>query len=152
LTGSVLLTALLAGSIALGQHDHILQNEGDVKWGDAPPYLPPGAKFAKVYGNPKEKEPYAVRVKMPAGYKVPAHSHPEDEHVVVLSGALYVGAGDKLDTEKGMPLKAGGVMLMPAKKHHFAYTKEETTLIVYGVGPVEFIFVNPADDPRKKDK
>jgi quercetin dioxygenase-like cupin family protein len=152
LTGTVVLTALLASSVALGQHDHIVQNESDVKWGDAPPFLPPGAKFAKVYGNPMEKEQYAVRMKLPAGYKVPAHSHPGDEHLVVLSGALYMGLGDKIDTEKGMPVKAGGIAMVPAKKTHFAYTKEETTFIVYGVGPIEFIYANPADDPRKKDK
>ena len=37
---------------------------------------------------------------------------------------------------------------MPANANHFAYTKAETTIVLYGQGPVEFKYVNPADDPR----
>jgi quercetin dioxygenase-like cupin family protein len=143
---------LLTGAVALAQHDHIFQNEQDVKWENAPPFLPPGAKAAVLEGNPGEKAPFTVRIMMPANYKVPAHSHPTDEHVVVLSGALYMGMGDKLDTAAGKALKAGGFALVPAKKNHYAYTKEATTILVYGTGPVEFIYVNPADDPRKAEK
>jgi hypothetical protein len=33
--------------------------------------------------------------------------------------------------------------------NHFAYTTtSETTIVLYGQGPVEFKYVNPADDPR----
>jgi hypothetical protein len=28
--------------------------------------------------------------------------------------------------------------------------KTETTILLYGVGPVDFNYVNPADDPRTK--
>jgi hypothetical protein len=38
---------------------------------------------------------------------------------------------------------------MPANMNHFAYTTtKETTIVLYGQGPVEFKYVNPADDPR----
>ena len=37
---------------------------------------------------------------------------------------------------------------MPAKMNHYAYTKKATTILLHGMGPVEFIYVNPADDPR----
>jgi quercetin dioxygenase-like cupin family protein len=147
-----LLATPPAGSVALAQHDHVLQNEQDVKWGDAPKFLPPGAKLAVLEGNPAEKGPFTIRVKMPANYKIPAHSHPSDEHVVVLSGALYMGMGDKLDMEKSTALKVGGFGLMPAKKNHYAFTKDATTLLVYGTGPVDFTYVNPDDDPRKAEK
>src|SRR5439155_537967 len=86
---------------------------------------------------------FTVRLMLPANYKVAAHWHPSDEHVVVLSGALYMGMGDKLDPSAGKPVKAGGFALVPAKKNHFAYTKEPTTFVVYGMGPVEFNYVNP---------
>ena len=39
---------------------------------------------------------YTVRLKFPANYAIPAHSHPTDENVVVVSGALTFGMGDKL--------------------------------------------------------
>jgi len=106
----------------------------------------------EVDGNPGEKGLYAIRFMLPANYKVPAHWHPNDEHVVVLSGALYMGMGDKLDLKAGKALRAGGFALVPAKKHHYAYTKEATAILVYGMGPVEFTYVNPADDPRKSER
>jgi hypothetical protein len=38
---------------------------------------------------------------------------------------------------------------MPANVTHFAYTgSQETTIVLYGQSPVEFKYVNPADDPR----
>ncbi|HEY1861585.1 MAG TPA: cupin domain-containing protein [Gemmataceae bacterium] len=147
-----LLATSPAGSVALAQHEHVLQNEQDVKWVDAPKFLPPGAKIAVVEGNPAEKAPFTIRLKLPANYKIPAHSHPGDEHVVVLSGSLYMGTGDKLDMEKSTALKVGGFGLMPAKMNHFAYTKDATTILVYGTGPVDFLYVNPEDDPRKAEK
>jgi quercetin dioxygenase-like cupin family protein len=148
----ILIIGLATGPVALAQHEHVLQNEKDVKWVDAPPFLPPGAKMALLEGDPKGKGLVSVRIKMPAGYKVAAHWHPNDEHVVVLSGTLYMGTGDKLDPEGGKALKVGGFSLMPAKMKHYAYTKEPTTILVYGMGPVEFHYVNPADDPRKAEK
>ncbi len=45
-------------------------------------------------------------------------------------------------------LPVGGFALMPAGMNHFAYTTQETTIVLYGQGPVEFKYVNPADDPR----
>jgi hypothetical protein len=39
---------------------------------------------------------------------------------------------------------------MPAGANHFAYTKQATTILLYGTGPVDFKYVNPSDDPRNK--
>jgi hypothetical protein len=37
--------------------------------------------------------------------------------------------------------------------NHFAFTRdEETTIVLYGEGPVEFNYVNPNDDPRNQSK
>jgi len=42
---------------------------------------------------------------------------------------------------------------MPAGMNHFAYTTaQETIIVLYGQGPVEFNYVNPADDPRNAKK
>ncbi len=147
------LVGILVGApLALGQHEHVLQNEKDVKWADAPPFLPPGAQIAVVEGKPNMKGPFTVRLKLPANYKVPPHWHPADEHVVVLSGTLYMGTGDKIDMESAKALTVGGFGLMPAKMHHYAFTKEATTILVYGTGPVEFNYIDSADDPRKAKK
>ena len=117
------------------------------KWGPAPPMLPPGAQIAVLAGDPTKPVPYTVRLKFPANYDIPAHSHPTDENVAVVSGELFMGMGTKLDRKAGMGLGVGGFALMPANANHFAYTKGETTIVLYGQGPVEFKYVNPADDP-----
>jgi len=89
--------------------------------------------------------------KFPAHYAIPAHSHPTDENVVITSGAVTFGMGDKLvKTSPGnKTLKAGGYFLATANMNHFAFTGADgATIVLYGQGPVEFKYVNPADDPR----
>src|SRR5436190_24112371 len=132
-------------------HAHVLQSPAEAAWGPAPPFVPAGAQIAVLSGDPTKPVPYAVRLKFPANYAIPAHSHPTDEHVVVVSGALTFGMGDKLTkgAAANKTLAAGGFALMPANMNHFAYTAtEETTIVLYGQGPVDFKYVNPSDDPR----
>lgn len=129
---------------------HVIQPIGEVKWGVAPPLLPAGAQIAVLAGDPSKAAPYTVRLKFPANYVIPAHSHPTDEHVVVASGTLFIGMGNKLDKAAGTSLPVGGFALMPANMNHFAYTQQETTIVLYGQGPVEFKYVDPKDDPRNK--
>jgi quercetin dioxygenase-like cupin family protein len=133
------------------QKAHVIQSPAEAQWGPAPPMLPPGAQIAVLAGDPTKPVPYAIRLKFPANYAIPAHSHPTDEHVVVTSGGLTFGMGDKLakSAAGNKSLAPGGFALMPANMNHFAFTKEETTIVLYGQGPVEFTYVNPADDPRK---
>jgi hypothetical protein len=145
--------AILAGGtsrvIAQG-HAHVIQTPTEAKWGPAPPVLPTGVQIAVLSGDPTKPVPYAVRLKFPGNYAIPAHSHPTDENVVVISGAVTFGMGDKLNKSAAgnKTLGMGGYALMPANMNHFAFTTGETTIVLYGQGPVEFKYVNPADDPR----
>ena len=129
---------------------HVLQAPKEAQWGPAPPLIPPGAKIAVLSGDPTKSVPYSVRLKFPANYNIAAHSHPTDENVVIVSGALTFGMGDKLQrgAATNKTLRSGGYALMPANMNHFAYTTGETTIVLYGQGPVDFKYVNPADDPR----
>ena len=90
-----------------------------------------------------------MRLRMPAGYKIPAHSHPTTEYGTVLPGTLHVGMGDKLDTKRGKALAPGGFAEVPAGIHHYAWTTGPTVIQIHGMGPLEITYVNPADDPRK---
>jgi quercetin dioxygenase-like cupin family protein len=141
--------SLAIAPMALAQ-EQVIQQLSETQWGPAPPMLPPGAEIAVLSGNPMGDSAYTLRLKFPANYKIAAHSHPTDEHVTVLSGSLTVGMGDKLDEKGGKALTVGGFALMPAHMNHYAYTKEETVILLHGQGPVEFIYVNPADDPRNQ--
>ena len=146
---------LSGGAYAAAQaqgHAHVIAPLKAAEWGPAPPVLPAGAQIAVLSGDPMKAVPYAVRLKFPANYAIPAHSHPTDENVVVVSGAVTFGMGDMLAKGTGnTTLPVGGYGLMPAGMNHFAYTgAQEATIILYGQGPVEFKYVNPSDDPRNK--
>jgi hypothetical protein len=107
--------------------------------------------MAVLSGNPMGSGSYSLRLKLPANYAIQAHSHPTDENVVIVSGALTFGMGDKLmkGGADNKTLPVGGYALMPANMNHYAFTTDqETTIVLYGQGPVEFKYVNPADDPR----
>jgi quercetin dioxygenase-like cupin family protein len=112
--------------------------------------LPPGGEIALVSGDPEKPVPYVVRAKLPAGYKIPAHIHPADEHLTVITGSIHVGMGLKLDETKGEKIATGGYALMPKGMPHYLWISEPTVLQVHGIGPIEFLYVDPADDPRKK--
>ena len=149
-TASVIL--LLAGlATPFNVHKaHVITELKEATWGPAPPMLPPGAQIAVLAGDPTKAAAYTIRLKFPANYTIPAHSHPTDENVVVVSGAVTFGMGDKVikSTTSNRTLTVGGFALMPADMNHFAYTTQESTIILFGQGPVEFKYVNPADDPR----
>jgi quercetin dioxygenase-like cupin family protein len=121
-----------------------------IQWGDAPPNLPKGAKLAVMYGDPGKEGLFVIRLKLPANYKMPAHSHPTDEVVTVVSGTFLVGMGDKLDASKAKALPAGSLVVAPAKANHFALSKQPTIVEVSAMGPFQLTYVNPADDPSKK--
>jgi hypothetical protein len=119
----------------------------DVKWSAAPPILPKGAMITVLSGDPAATGPVVLRLKMPAGYKIPAHWHPTDEHVTVLSGTFFIGMGDKLDPKKGSPFTAGGYAVAVAHMNHYAWTTTGAIVQVNMMGPFELTYVNPSDNP-----
>src|SRR6476661_5559736 len=105
---------ILGGSAALlAQSSYIVATPQEAKWGPAPPMLPEGAQIAVVAGDPMKAAPYTVRLKFPANYAIPAHSHPTDENVAVVSGAVTFGMGDKLvkGAASNKTLPVGGYFL-----------------------------------------
>ena len=147
---AVLLSVCAASVFAQG-NPPVVATVAEAQWGPGPPMLPPGARLAVLSGNPMGNGAYAVRIKMPANYAIPAHSHPTDENVVVTAGSLTFGMGDKLSkTAKGnKTLHVGGFAMMPTGMNHYAYAgKAGADIVLFGQGPVEFKYVNPADDPR----
>ena len=91
------------------------RNTADMKWDTAPKALPPGAQLAVISGDPSKDGLYVVRLKMPAGCKIPAHNHPTTEYVTVISGEVHLGMGDKLDPQKSVALTTSGFAEAPAK-------------------------------------
>src|SRR5687767_10795142 len=71
-----------------GMPQHMFLTPDRLRWTDAPPSLPPGAKIAVVEGDLTVAAPYTVRLRFPDGYRIPPHFHPVDEHVTVLQGTF----------------------------------------------------------------
>lgn len=147
---AILLVVLFGVMPALAdQSAHMIVTPDTLKWTE-PPILP-GARLAVVQGDPSKEGLFVYRLKMPAGYKVPPHFHKASENVTVLSGVFYIGLGEKFDQGSGQELPVGGFVSVPPKHPHYAWAgPQETVVQVHGVGPTDFTFANPADDPRKK--
>jgi hypothetical protein len=124
-------------------------NAEDLKWGDAPPELPKGVQLAVLHGDPTKHAPFVVRLKMPAGYKLPPHWHTNDEELTILSGTFVMHMGDTMDAP-ATTLQAGGYHFLPGKMHHAAEAREETVLQLSGMGPFDIHYLNPTDNPAKR--
>lgn len=146
------IVAAAAMLIAAGTGAHAQTNPSELKWGPAPPAFPAGAEMAVLSGDPGKTGPFAVRLRIPPGFKVPAHSHPTDEFVTIISGEISLGMGDKLDQTKGKKLEAGGFAEAKAGMNHYVWTGAGAVVQVNSVGPFEMTYANPADDPRKAAK
>jgi quercetin dioxygenase-like cupin family protein len=145
---ALLMTPALA-SAADAPSGHVMMNTADVKWGPAPPNLPKGVKIAVLYGDPGKPGPFVIRLMAPGGGKIAPHWHSQAENLTVVSGALYLGDGDKMDMKAAHALKAGGYHYLPGKAHHYAFTKTATVVQVHGEGPFDITYINPDDDPSK---
>lgn len=140
----------LSFSVCAVAAEHATVPPDAVKWGPGPAAYAPGAQMAVISGDPSKDGFYVVRLKVPAGFKIAPHVHPNEENVTVLSGSFNIGNGEKADQSKGTSLKAGGYSRVAKGMPHYAWFTEETVLQLHGQGPQGITYVNPADDPRKK--
>ena len=150
LVGVALLAFVLLPAASVGAQEHGITPE-QMKWMPAPPALPKGAQIAVLAGDPSKEGPYVYRLKAPAGYKVPPHTHPQDENATVISGTFKLGMGATMEEKNTQTLKAGGFFNMPKGMQHSGMFAEETIVQFHGIGPQNIIYVNPADDPRKSN-
>jgi quercetin dioxygenase-like cupin family protein len=145
----VALTALAGSALAQDAMKATRVKPDEVTW-KANPALPPGAQTAILVGDPTKAEVIVLRVKLPANYQIPPHTHPYAEVVTVLSGSVGFGMGEKLD-KSGEMVSAGTLNVVPAKHAHFSWTGNEGAIEqVQYTGPGGIDYINPADDPRKK--
>ena len=151
--GVALCTAVFAhDEKPMTKAEHVMFTGSDLKWGDAPPALPAGAKLAVLSGDPGKEGPFTIRLQMPAGYKIPAHTHPTDEIVTVISGTCSFGMGPKYDEASAKEMPAGAYVVLPSGMQHFAGSKAGCVAQVQSMGPFQVTYVNPADDPRGAKK
>lgn len=148
-------TALLASfafSTTASAHDANLHPKvvpaDEVTFQPGPGTLPAGVQFGVLHGNPAEDGTFVLRLKFPAGYTIPPHVHPEEEHVTVISGKFGVGTGDALDKSQMKILAPGSFVQIPAGLPHFAWAVEDTVVQINAKGPFGITYVNQDEDPR----
>ena len=146
----VLATLIALTGTAIAQDQAVRVKPDQITFKDNPT-IPKGGQSAVLVGDPTKGQVAVTRVKFPANYMIPPHTHPYAEVVTVISGTVGFGSGDVFDKAKGEVVKAGTVNALPAKQSHFVWTEdEEVVLQIQFVGPAGIDYVNPSDDPRKK--
>jgi hypothetical protein len=144
-------TILVASALAAGSAAHNAFTPDSISYGPVPAFIPPGAQIAVLEGDPTASTgDFTIRLKMPDGYKIPPHNHPNRENVTVISGTLNVGMGDKFDAGKMSPFPTGSFAYLDPNMHHYVQAKGETVVQVHGMSPVAFNYIDPKDDPSKK--
>ena len=124
---------------------HVTVTAAELQW--TPMFL--GIERAVVSGDPNAPGPFVMRLRAKTGASIPAHWHPADENVTVLSGTLKLGMGDKFDAKALHAMTAGTYGFMPKNMRHFGTFSPGSVIQIHGMGPFVLNFVNPADDPRK---
>src|SRR5689334_13560370 len=69
----LMLTALVALPVRADEHAHTVALPDALRWAEPAPL--PGALLAVVQGDPSKEGLFVYRLKMPAGYRIPAHLH-----------------------------------------------------------------------------
>jgi hypothetical protein len=115
----------------------------EMKWMPQGALALPGLEQALLIGDPAKPGPYTIRLKFPAGFKVPPHTHPDSREVTILSGTWYTGYGDTTDASKLKALPAGSFYTEPANVSHYVEVREPVLIQVSGTGPSGRKFVGP---------
>ncbi len=120
----------------------------DINWKPFAAFPPP-VRLAVIVGEPSERGPYTIRVRVPRGVKLMPHKHPEDRVYTVISGVFYIGLGDQFDAEKLEAFPPGSVIVLPGNTSHFHWAKSsEYVTQVTAIGPLGLDYVSANDDPR----
>jgi len=135
----VLLVVISAGFSAEGkkmaQVERIILTPDEAQWKEGPQALP-DAKIAVLEGDPSKAGFFVMRLKLPAGAKIPAHVHKNRERVTVLSGKFNLAMSDKPENPKVLP--AGSYFSLPPRIVHNAWVDEETIVQISTEGPWTF--------------
>ena len=99
-----------------------------VKW-FTPAYYNDGRQRAQLFGDSSKNGAWVDRVKIPAGMRVRAHTHPQDELVTVIEGTWYVGEGERFDPARLKAYPAGSFVVIPAGTPHFVATKDGAVVV-----------------------
>jgi imidazolonepropionase-like amidohydrolase len=116
-----------------------------LQWGESWP----GTQLAVVRGNPFGTGPFVFRFRMPAGYWIHPHTHPEHATIKVISGRFLVGMGTTLDSSAAKLLSPGEAIGLAGGMAHFEGTHGATEIEISGEAPWGITFLDPSKDPAR---
>jgi quercetin dioxygenase-like cupin family protein len=91
--------------------------------------------MAVLEGNPKAEQLFTFRIRTTEPFVLPPHTHPRNERVTVIDGALYVGFGDTVEKAASTRFEAGDFYVNRAGAAHFVWSNEPMTVQLTGIGP-----------------
>ena len=94
-----------------------------------PSYYRDGRQRAQLLGDSSQGGAWVDRVKIPAGTRVLAHTHPHDEVVTVIEGTWYLGKGERFDRAKLTGYPAGSFIVIPAGLPHYLAAEESPVIV-----------------------
>ncbi len=131
--------------------EHIMVRAGEVEWEAGPASFEEGAQMAMLEGDFADDAVFTARFRLPDGFVINPHLHPNVERVTVLRGTFRLGHGEEMDPDAAQPLPAGSYTSMPKGMVHYAIADGETVIQLTSVGPWEIEYVDPANDPRLRE-
>lgn len=134
-----------------GPERHLTYTPEDINWQAGPGSFEEGAQFAVLEGDPSEAGVFTMQIKVPDGFVIRPHWHPNVERVTVLQGTFHLGSGEEVNEEAAEALPAGTYTSMPPEMSHYAIAEGETIIQLTTVGPWVINYVNEEDDPRLSD-
>jgi hypothetical protein len=140
-----------AGMTILMNGNFVTADPETIKWSKNK-NAPYGMQVVMLYGDPSKPGPYVFRAKMPSGYKLPPHKHPDERSVTILKGIYWSGVGERYNPMVMKEMQAGAFYITQAGVPHFAWARTEVIIQEMGMGPVEnpIEYMNPDDDPRRQ--
>ena len=85
-----------------------------------------------------------MRVRFEPRTKVPAHTHPDERTVTVLSGTYRFGLGNRYASDALHDYGAGTVIIVPANMAHFSAAGADGAVVQEsGAGPTGAAVVEP---------
>ena len=128
--------ALLAGPVSLLAQPDSATTRIVPLWRD-------GQLVTRISGDPNVAgAPFVIRIWNFDNQIVLPHTHPEDEHIVVVQGTWFLTEGEHFDRARLRPLAVGDYALVPRRQAHFAWSKGMTVIQVHGIGPFRVDYVD----------
>ena len=129
-----MLAVLVVAAVALvvvadtNKKEIVAITPSQVRW-FTPSYYTDGRQRAHLLGDSNREGAWIDRAKIPAGKRVLAHTHPQDEPVTVIEGTWYLGEGTSFDSTQLKGYPAGSFIVIPAGVPHFASAKDGAVII-----------------------